>query len=52
MCRMFYMRIKESIPNTVEKRAEYWKKYYNTPLDLFKRSYEDVKIADCDSVEW
>lgn len=30
MCRMFYMRIKESIPNTVEKRAEYWKKYYNT----------------------
>ena len=30
MCRRFYMRIKESIPNTVEKRAEYWKKYYNT----------------------
>ena len=30
ICRMFYMRIKESIPNTVEKRAEYWKKYYNT----------------------
>ena len=30
MCRMFYMRIKESIPNTVEKRAKYWKKYYNT----------------------
>lgn len=32
MCRMFYLRIKESIPNTVESRAKYWKKYYNTEL--------------------
>lgn len=32
MCRMFYLRIKETIPNTVEERAKYWKKYYNTEL--------------------
>ena len=30
MCRVFFLRISESIPSTVEKRAEYWKKYYNT----------------------
>ena len=30
MCRAFFLRINESIPTTVEKRAEYWKKYYNT----------------------
>lgn len=30
MCRAFFLRISESIPSTVEKRAEYWKKYYNT----------------------
>lgn len=28
------------------------KKYYETPLDFFKCCYADVKIADCDSVEW
>lgn len=30
MCRCFYLRIKEPIPSTVELRAKYWKKYYNT----------------------
>lgn len=30
MCRMFYLRVKEPIPSTVELRAKYWKKYYNT----------------------
>lgn len=30
MCRMFYLRIKEPVPSTVELRAKYWKKYYNT----------------------
>lgn len=32
MCRCFYLRIKEPIPHTVEERAKYWKKYYNTEL--------------------
>lgn len=32
ICRMFYLRIKEAIPSTVEERAKYWKKYYNTLL--------------------
>lgn len=32
MCRMHYMRVKEAIPETMEQQAEYWKKYYNTPL--------------------
>ena len=32
MCRCFYLRIKETIPSTVEDRAKYWKKYYNTAL--------------------
>lgn len=30
MCRAFLLRIKESVPDTVEERAKYWKKYYNT----------------------
>lgn len=32
MCRMFYMRIKAPIPDTVQEQAQYWKKYYNTEL--------------------
>lgn len=32
MCRIHYMRVSEPIPDTVEGRAEYWKKYYNTAL--------------------
>lgn len=32
ICRCFYLRIKEPIPSTVELRAKYWKKYYNTAL--------------------
>lgn len=30
MCRIHYYRVKASIPSTFEKRAEYWKQYYNT----------------------
>ena len=30
MCRCFYLRVKEPIPSTIELRAKYWKKYYNT----------------------
>ena len=30
MCRIHYLRVKESIPDTLEGRAAYWKKYYNT----------------------
>lgn len=30
MCRIFYIRIPEPIPNTTMDRATYWKKYYNT----------------------
>lgn len=29
-CRLFYMLIEEPIPETVNGRAKYWKKYYNT----------------------
>jgi hypothetical protein len=29
-CRLFYKLIPEPIPGTVEGRAKYWKKYYNT----------------------
>ena len=32
MCRIFYLRFSEVIPDTVESRAKYWKKYYNTNL--------------------
>lgn len=32
MCRVFYLRIKEPIPESVEDQAKYWKKYYNTYL--------------------
>lgn len=30
MCRIHYLRVKEPIPSTLEERAAYWKKYYNT----------------------
>ena len=29
-CRLFYYLIPAPIPQTVEERADYWKKYYNT----------------------
>lgn len=29
-CRLKYMRITELIPDSLEGRAEYWKRYYNT----------------------
>lgn len=32
MCRIHYLRVKSVIPKTIEERAKYWKKYYNTPL--------------------
>lgn len=30
--RVHYLRVKETIPSTLEGWAAYWKKYYNTPL--------------------
>lgn len=30
--RLLYRLVKESIPSTIEERAKYWKKYYNTEL--------------------
>lgn len=30
--RLFYLTIREKIPNTLKERAKYWKKYYNTYL--------------------
>lgn len=30
MCRVHYLRVKETLPTTPEGYAEYWKKYYNT----------------------
>lgn len=32
LCRMYYLGINEKIPNTLEGRARYWKKYYNSEL--------------------
>ena len=32
MCRVFYLRIKEPIPESMIDQAKYWKKYYNTHL--------------------
>ncbi len=29
--RLQYLPLKESIPETIEERAAYWKQYYNTP---------------------
>ncbi|CAH6911843.1 conserved hypothetical protein [Vibrio chagasii] len=29
-CRLHYLLVPESIPDTIEGRAKYWKKYYNT----------------------
>jgi len=31
-CRLKYKRVPEKIPSTVEERAKYWKKYYNSHL--------------------
>lgn len=30
MCRVFYLRFVEEIPQDLEGQARYWKKYYNT----------------------
>lgn len=32
LCRMYYLGVKEAIPATLEGRASYWKKYYNSEL--------------------
>jgi hypothetical protein len=32
MCRIFYLRIPDTIPKTLEGQAEYYKRWYNTPL--------------------
>ncbi len=32
--RMMYGKVPEAIPNTVDGRAEYWSKYYNTGADV------------------
>lgn len=31
-CRLKYLLVREAIPSTVEGRAHYWKKYYNSRL--------------------
>jgi len=31
-CRLYYMAVQEAIPTTIEDRARYWKKYYNSSL--------------------
>lgn len=31
-CRLFYKLIPESFPDTVVKRADYWKRHYNTVM--------------------
>jgi hypothetical protein len=32
MCRLKYRRVPKKLPKTVEERAHYWKKYYNSDL--------------------
>ena len=32
MCRFHYRRVPSAIPKTIEGRAKYWKKHYNTEL--------------------
>ena len=32
MCRMHYMRVKSTLPTTLEDQAKYWKDHYNTYL--------------------
>ena len=29
-CRLYYMAVQDPIPSTIEDRANYWKKYYNS----------------------
>ncbi len=31
-CRLKYLLVSEKIPDTIEQRAKYWKKYYNSYL--------------------
>lgn len=38
MCRVFYLRIAEPLPNSVEGHASYWKRYYNTSYGKGKAS--------------
>jgi len=32
MCRIHYYRQPGAIPKDIQGQAEYWKKYYNTPM--------------------
>lgn len=32
MCRIFYLRVPEPIPESLPEQATYWKRYYNTEL--------------------
>ena len=32
MCRIYYLRVKEPIPDNLPAQAAYWKRFYNTPL--------------------
>lgn len=48
VARCFFLRFPESIPATKEGKAEYWKKYYNTPLgkgtkDGFLRKWKEIE---------
>lgn len=48
VARCFFLRFKEEIPKTKEGMAEYWKKYYNTPLgkgtkDGFLRKWKEIE---------
>lgn len=37
-CRLFYKLIKSPIPATLQERADYWKRHYNTALGKGKAS--------------
>ena len=49
MTRLKYKRIPEAIPKTIEGRAEYWKKHYNSMLG--KGTVEEY-IHNANKIQW
>lgn len=50
MARIFFMRFKETIPDSIEGQAAYWKKYYNTvkgkgTVEDYLKDYETFTVT-------
>ena len=56
-CRLYYMAVQEPIPSTIEDRAKYWKKYYNsylgkgTPEHYLKMATNFLNGRDTEAME-